>query len=106
MASKTQVAKVVNEVVKPYCTSNWCLLKEIMICKHSDSRFIIQLKCIEKFKFILSEKASEDVGWDVAFEKWTDLGYATLFANHYNEEITSEQLFIKITKIKPISDTF
>ena len=96
MASKAQLAKKVNEVVCEYCKSDWCLLKEVMICKHSDSRFLVQLKCIEKFKFVLSETAKGDVGWDVAHMEWVDRGYAKRFADVYNEDLTAEQIFEKI----------
>ena len=96
MASKAQLAKKVNEVVCEYCKTDWCILKEIMICKHSDSRFLVQLKCIEKFKFVLSERAGKDVGWDIAHMEWVDEGYAKRFADIYNEDLTAEQIFDKL----------
>lgn len=96
MATKAKLAKKIEEVVKPYCDSKWCLLKEMLVCSHTDPRLFIQLKCVEHFKFEESEKAGKDIGWDVAHCEWVARGHAKSFAEHYNEDLTAEQVYEKV----------
>ena len=104
MATKAKLAKKINEIVKSYCGDNcYCLLKEILVCNHHDPRFFIQLKCIEHFKFELSEKEGKDVGWETAHLSWVASGCAKLFADHYDEDIEAEHIYAKIIKEVPIS---
>lgn len=98
MTSKARIVKKINEVVKPYCCAEWCLLKEMLACSHTDPRLFIQLKCVEHFKYEESERKGKDIGWDVAHMEWVVQGYAKLFAKHYDEELTAEQVYEKILK--------
>lgn len=101
MASKAKLIKKIDEVVAPYCNNNkYCILKEILVCSHKDPRFLIQLKCIEHFKYEESEKLGKDLGWDVAHVEWVAKGYANLFAEYYNEDLTAEQIYEKIINTK------
>jgi hypothetical protein len=96
MASKVKIIKKLDEVVKPYCCNGYCILKEIIACSHSDGRFLVQLKCIEHFKYEESETQKKDIGWDDAHAKWVDKGFAARFADYYDEELTAEQIYQKI----------
>jgi len=98
MAYNQKLAKKLNEIVNPYCTNSWCILKEILICSHTDPRFFVQLKCIEHLKFELSEKMGRDVGWEASHLEWVANGYAGLFAEYYDEDLTAEQIYEKILK--------
>jgi hypothetical protein len=104
MSSKNKIIEKINEVVKPYCAREWCILKEFCISKQINVRVLIQLKCIEHRKFELSEKVGRDVGWKVAYTEWIDSGCAELFSKYYNEDLTAEQIYLKVVKKIPIRE--
>lgn len=100
-SKKRNLAKKLNEVVRPYCKSDWCILKEILCSKYEDPRFFVQLKCVEHFKFEESERQGIDIGWEKAHMEWVDRGYAKWFAEYYDENLTAEEIYEKILeKIK------
>ena len=99
MASKETTAKKIEEVVCPYCTTGkWCLLKEILVSKHTDPRFLIQLKCIEHLKWEESQTVGHDIKWELANKIWIERGFEEAFAQFYSEELTAEQIYEKIIK--------
>jgi len=98
MTTKAKFAQKLHEVVKPYCKAEWCLLKEILVCSHSDARFLVQLKCVEHYKFELSQIMGNDVGWETSHSEWVIGGFAKKFAEYYNEDLTAEQVYEKIIK--------
>ena len=78
------------------------------MASHSDSdeffrRTLIQLKFIEKYKYILSEQAGYEISAEMATKKWIDNKLAANFAKHYDNLVTTqtfdiEQLFILVMK--------
>lgn len=106
MVTEAKVVKKVNEVVQSYCHNSWCILKEIIYAKYSDGRFLVQLQAISHRKYELSEKYGYDIGWEAANIEWVQSGCAKLFAEYYREDLTAEQIYEKIIKIKPIKDAF
>jgi hypothetical protein len=93
MDNKERISKKINEAVEPYCCVDWCILKEILKSTRNDPRFIVQLKCIEHFKWTESETAGHDIGWQQAQMEWVERGYAEAFAQFYDEELTAEQIY-------------
>lgn len=63
----------------------YCTLKEILIRAPRDVRVLVQIKCIEKFKYERSADAKKDIGWEEAFRLWVDEGHAAAFARHFDE---------------------
>ena len=96
MASNTKLSKKLDEVVSPYCKCGWCILKEILLSKHTDPRFLTQIKCIEHFKWEESQTQKRDIGWSEAHQLWIDDGFAEAFAKFYNEDQTAEQIYKSI----------
>ena len=96
MASKAKIIKKIDEVVKPYCQNEWCLLKEMLCCSHTDPRLYSQLKCVEIFKFDEGKRLNKDIGWNEAHMEWVVNGYAKAFADFYSEELTAEYIYQKI----------
>ncbi|MDD4389672.1 MAG: hypothetical protein PHW03_02595 [Eubacteriales bacterium] len=96
MGTNPKLSKKINEVVSPYCNCQWCILKEIMLSKSTDPRFLIQLKCIEHFKWEESQTLKRDIGWKEANDKWIERGFATAFSKFYNEELTAEEIYAQI----------
>lgn len=94
---KTKLIKKLNEVCS--CKDNkYCLLKEIIVCSHQDPRFLVQLKCIEHFKYEESEKEKKDIGWEEAHIRWVAGGHAKTFAEHYDEDMDIDIMYKKIIK--------
>ena len=94
--SKKKCIQKVNEVVECYCPNKWCLLKEILISKYTDPRFLVQFKCIEHLKFEESQTQDRDIGWEGAVNKWVEGGYAEAYSRLYDENLTAEQIYKKI----------
>lgn len=99
---KEDINCLLKNLCDEYCPSDkYCILKEIIIYTHKfEPRFLIQLKCIEIFKYEESEKLQKALDWDQAFLKWVEDGYAKIFADVYNEKANPRQLYKKILKIK------
>jgi len=96
LKNKKKLIDKINEVCQ--CKSEYCLLKEIIICSHQDPRFLTQLKCVERFKFEESEREGRDIGWDEAHIRWVANGYAKRFAELYNEEVSANDICKAIFK--------
>lgn len=96
--NKEKLLSKLDEVVKPYCNCEhgWCILKEILLSKHTDPRFLVQLKCIEHFKWEESQPLDKDIGWSEAHHKWIENGFAEAFAKFYDEDLTAEEIYKKI----------
>lgn len=92
----TKLEKKINDVVRPYCKCDWCILKEILISKHTDLRFLTQLKCIEHLKWEESQTQKRDIGWKEANMMWIDLGFAEAFAEFYDEDAEPEDIYKRI----------
>lgn len=90
--SQTYYHKLIDELLCADCKDEYCFLKVLLESLHIDGRVLIQLKCIEKFKYEESEKEGFDIGWNEAGMRWADLGYAEAFRNNYQEDLS----FIKI----------
>jgi len=86
----------VDEICSDYCENSWCILKEF-VCMSSqiNMRTLLQLKCIEKFKFEQSDLNDKEYTWDEATFMWADK-YADKFNRYYTEEITFKELYKKI----------
>lgn len=90
---KSKLIQKIDEVCRPYCTSKFCILKEIIRASHDDARFLVQLKAIEIFRWNLSRKHNEDISLDDALLAWAANGMAKDFADLYTEDIDVIQLY-------------
>lgn len=77
--------------------AEYCILKEIVLhdAKYSD-RLLIQFACVNKFKYELSQELGEDVGWNGAWAKWVEAGFAAKFGKLYSGETSFETIYAKI----------
>jgi len=83
--------------VKEDC-GGYCTLKEILVSMHPSPRLLIQIKCIEKFKFEESQRNGSDIGWQEASIRWVDEGFAKKFNDVYNEDMTFKETYRKTIK--------
>ena len=99
MRDNAKLIKKMNEACSCHA-EKYCLLKEIIVCSHDSPRFLVQLKCVEKFKYEESQRRGKDIGWDEAHLEWVSLGYAKKFADLYDEDLTAVELYKKIKELK------
>ena len=100
--NKNKLKKLIDELIAEECSHSdkYCILKEILLSAFKEPKVLFQIKCVEKFKFIKSEEAKEDIGWQKAWELWVSEGCAKKFSDLYNEEKSVSQLYKEITKGK------
>jgi len=99
MKSKQQYREWLDELVSEYCPpKKYCLLKEFLVSSHPDPRMLMQLKCLEKYKYEISKIADKEIDWPEAIESWVEKGFAKKFAEFYdnNDEIAFRDLYKKI----------
>lgn len=75
------------------CNENYCFLMEIISkdVKYN-SRLLIQLKCVEIFKFEESQRQGKDIDWSGAMALWSESGLAAKFAEVYKEELSYKEI--------------
>lgn len=98
---KKLLRKAIDNICCEQCRGDqWCLLKEIIIHSHDDTyvRFLSQLKCIEIFKLVESEKVKHDIGWAKAWSEWVNQGFAEKFGELYDPEKDPVKLYYEVTK--------
>lgn len=96
--NKQEYRKLLNMLCVEYCDpERHCILKEFLVSSHPSPRMLIQLKCLEKFKWDLSEEAKKDVGMDETIRRWVDDGFAKRFAEVYDSYDDSDD--IKVSAI-------
>ncbi len=96
MKTKIEYKKFLDELVSEYCSnSQYCLFKEFLISSHPDPRMLLQLKCLEKYKY---EKLQKDINWSETLLKWVENGYAKKFGTLFSEnpDISFKEIYFKL----------
>jgi hypothetical protein len=102
--SEKRFPELLNELACEGC-SNYCFLKIFIESLHPESFVLIQLKCIEFFKWEESERERKDIGWNEAGMRWAINGYACCFREVFNEDLTpKENYLLTIEKVKKIKE--
>ena len=81
-------------------TDPFCTLIEILMYKSVDSRYLVQLKCIEKFQYVRAHEQNREVLIQEATNAWINEGWASLFEKHYKTDMLIETLFNNIMSDK------
>jgi hypothetical protein len=81
----------------------WCTLLELEVASHRDPRMLIQFKCIEKYKYVLSEDAGHEIHLNEATERWIAEGFARKFGEIYKpttsfNDYDIERLFLSVMR--------
>lgn len=79
----------------------WCTLLELEVASHRDPRLLIQFKCIEKYKYILSKDAGREIDFNEATHRWIADGHARKFGEIYRplttfNDFDIERLFLSV----------
>ncbi len=92
--SKNQYKEMLDDICSEYCPSGkHCILKLYLLSSHPNPRLLIQLKCIEKYKYELNKNKKEEITWEDAWMSWSENGYAKKFAEVYTEEMTYNKIY-------------
>ena len=83
--NKNNFCQFIEELVDGDCKCRYCFLKIFIESIHPDPCILVQLKCIEKFKWEESEREGFDIGWNEAAIRWAEKGYAKEFRKKYEE---------------------
>lgn len=89
--------KIIEEMACEKC-HDYCFLKQIILSISPKADLLIQLKCIEKFKYEESERQKKDIGWNLAGILWADKGFAKSFRNIVlkNDSLSAEEIYTLI----------
>jgi hypothetical protein len=94
--SKKQYRELLEDISCEYCNQEYCILKEFLVESHPSPRLLVQMKCVEKFKFERNKDSEEDMGWSEAMTLWAEEGYAKKFAKHYEEGVTFRKIYKQV----------
>lgn len=73
------------------------ILKEIILRdSHLNDRLLVQIGCVNKFKFEESNRQKRDIGWSGAWELWVNRGYAKRFAEVYSDEVPFRTIYSEV----------
>lgn len=87
--------KILNQLCCEKCC-DYCFIKEVLLSIKPSVDVLMQIKCIEKFKWEESERLNYDIGWNKAGMMWVDKGYASKFRSKYKEGIDFQELYTLI----------
>ena len=86
--------EMLDDICSEYCTpGKHCLLKLFLLSSHPDPRILIQMKCVEKYKYELNKTQEEEMSWEEAWLKWIDNGCAEKFSQFYDEETSYLKIY-------------
>lgn len=92
--NKKQYREMLNDICSEYCDpGHYCILKEFLISSHPSPRLLMQMKCIDKFKYERGVKENRNVEWTEAMELWVEENYAQKFAEVYEEGKKINQIY-------------
>lgn len=80
------------------CKGEYCFLKKFLTSMNPDPFMLVQLKCIEKYKWEESEREGTDIGWNEAGQRWAVKGFAVRFREVYVPTLSVEEVYDKIVR--------
>ncbi len=90
MRCKKDYLSLIKELCPPEC-QGYCFFKVYFEITHLDERTLIQMKCLEIFKYEEGERVNKDIGWDAAILLWVERGHAKRFAEVFNENLSVKE---------------
>jgi hypothetical protein len=72
---------------------HYCTLKEILVRCPRDTRMLVLIKCLEKFKYERSKQERRDVNWNEALDLWIKEGRAEQFSRRFNKDLRIGELY-------------
>jgi hypothetical protein len=91
--SKPKLKILINELACETCESDYCFLKTFLEIIHPEPKVLIQLKCLEYFKWDMNVDSSEELDMNDVAIVWAETGWAKVFSDVFDEELTSKQVY-------------
>ena len=102
--SEEKIREVLRSITKDChckdCFDPYCTLIEIMVASGKDLRFLIQAKCVEKYRYERSKELDKPLTWNEAYMQWIEEGLAKKFADEYKEGISFEEIYVHVRPSK------
>lgn len=87
------------------CKGGYCFWRMLIEHQHPSLRMLVQMGCIEKYKYEESVTQKKDIGNSAAAMEWVDKGYAKAFSEVYDEDLSLNEIYRKtVEKVKLIVD--
>jgi hypothetical protein len=93
--SEKRFRELIDELVDENCCCDYCFLKQFVASLHPEPFVLVQLKCIEMFKWEESSKVGEDIGWNEAGMRWANEGYALSFRAVFDADLPIKDIYKK-----------
>lgn len=77
----------------------YCFYRMLITHQRPALRMLIQVECIEKFKWEESERQGHDIGNTDAAQMWCENGLAEAFAEAYSEDLSVKEIYKKTIAI-------
>ncbi len=87
------------------CPAPYCFFKVFVESQHPSERTLIQIKCIEIFKYYCGQVLGVDIGFPEACQRWVDEGYAKAFSMVFDETKSIKEIYELTEKQKIILNT-
>jgi len=94
--SKKKYCELLDELAAENCKCEYCFLKRFLQSLHPDPKILVEIKCIEKLKYELSSNEEHDVGWNGAGITWAKEGWAEIFREEFDEDLTVREIWAKV----------
>lgn len=103
--SKKRFNELLEEIVDEKCKCDYCFLKKFLESLHPEPIVLVQLKCLEKFKWERSEQENRELDWNEAGMVWATEGWAKAFREVFDEDLSIQEVYTRtkatITLIAP-----
>jgi hypothetical protein len=96
MKNKQECRELLDDMCGEYCSAKYCILKEFLIQSHYSPRLLMQMSCIDKFKYEKGVELDREIKWAEAVDLWIECGYADTFSIKYEEGKHLLQLYKEV----------
>ena len=94
------IKNLIDQIVPEECKGRYCILKQICSSLFgSNPRELYQLKCVEILKWELNVDKDYEIDISEVWTVWIGDGYASAFADIYNEfgtDLTAHDMYNKV----------
>lgn len=103
--SEKRFQQLIEELTDEHCNCDYCFLKTFIESLHPEPFVLVQLKCIEMFKWDQSTLEGADIGWNEAGMRWANNGYASVFRSVFDEGLSIREVYnLTVEKMNSIKN--
>ena len=102
MLPKKQYRNMLDDVCSDNCPkTKRCILKDFLVSSHPSPRILVQLKCVDKYRKVVSKakkKKISKISWEEVLDSWIEDGCAKVFEKVYTEGVQYRTIYNKVIK--------